>query len=232
MSTSPGRVTAISFDANGTLWDFEQVMRHSLQRTLAELQRLVPAAGALTIESMVSIRDGVAKEMRGKKLEEVRLVAFKRTLQHIGVSNDALAAHLNSFYLKHRFEDVQLFDDVLPTLDALQGRFKLGLLSNGNSYPEKSGLGGRFQFVVFSQDHGVEKPDPRLFQIALEQAGCAERELLHVGDSLINDVSGAKGAGVRSVWLNRRGAKNNTMIQPDFEIASLTELVGICQKLA
>jgi len=57
--------------------------------------------------------------------------------------------------------------------------------------------------VVFSQDYGIEKPDPRLFQIAVEKAGCSIQQLLHVGDSLTNDITGSMAAGIKSVWLNR-----------------------------
>jgi len=138
---------------------------------------------------------------------------------------------LNAVYLKHRFEDVRLYDDVLPTLNALQGRYVLGILSNGNNYPERCGLEGRFQFVVFSQDYGVGKPDPRLFEVAVEQAGCSGQELLHVGDSLENDVAGAQRAGVRSVWLNRDWKRNDSEVQANFDITSLAELVDICKQV-
>lgn len=224
-------IAAISFDADGTLWDFQAVMRHALGHALTELRRLRPGrADALTVDAMIAIRERVAQELRGKvtNLEAVRCAAFQRTLEHLGMAGDELAAHLNALYLRHRFEDMRLYDDVLPALDALQGRYRLGLLSNGNSYPERCGLAGRFQFVVFSQDHGVEKPDSRLFQVALQQAGCLGWELLHVGDSLVNDVEGAKRCGVRSVWLNRERRPNLTGIEPDFEITSLSELVPIC----
>ena len=221
------KITAISFDADGTLWDFDQVMRHALRRALAELRRQVPTpARPLTIETMIAIRNQAAEELKGQavKMEDIRLAAFQKTLRHAGVSDDKLAAHLTALYLKHRFEDIQLFDDVLPTLDALRKTHTLGLLTNGNTYPDRCGLQGRFQFTVFAQDHGIEKPHPRLFQIAIEQAGCAGSEMLHVGDSLRNDVSGANEAGIRSVWLNRDRRTNNSGIQPDFEITSLTTL--------
>ncbi|HEY8766717.1 MAG TPA: HAD family hydrolase [Dehalococcoidia bacterium] len=96
----------------------------------------------------------------------------------------------------------------------------------------RCGLEGLFEFVVFSQDWGVEKPNPRLFRIALRQATCTERELLHVGDSLQSDVRGARQVGARSVWLNRQRSNNDTGIEPDFEILSLAELPEICEKLA
>lgn len=227
-------IKVISFDADDTLWDFEKVMRHALGLVLTELRsRVHGAADALTVETMIAIRQRVAEELKGKvtNLEAVRLAAFKETLKHIGISDDDLAAYLNALYLKHRFEDIEFFDDVLPALNALQGRYILGLLSNGNTYPERCGLAGRFQFVVFAQDYGIEKPDPRLFEIALAQAGCSQQELLHVGDSLQTDVVGARRAGVQSVWLNRECRQNDTDIQADFEIASLVELVDICERL-
>lgn len=201
---------AISFDADGTLWDFQKVMRYSLRYVLEELERLdAPAAAMLDVEGMIAIRDRVARRLKGKvtNLERVRLEAFRQTLEDVGRPNDALACHLNQVYLKHRFEDIELYSDVPPTLKALRAEYTLGILSNGNSYPERCGLQDMFQFVVFSQDWDVEKPDPRLFRIALEEAGCSEGELLHVGDSLENDIVGAANAGVRSVWLNRGRAE-------------------------
>lgn len=223
-------IRAISFDGDGTLWDFEEVMRHSLHHVLIELEQVDPqAATMLSIERMIEIRNRVATELKGEitNLEAIRLEAFRRTLKDIGKPNDDLADHLNRIYLKHRFEDIKLFNDVLPVLKTLQQRYHLGLLSNGNSYPERTGLPGVFQFVVFSEDYGIEKPDPRIFQIAVEKAGCSKEQLLHVGDSLINDVGGAISAGIKSVWLNRAQAVNSLDIMPNFEIHSLLELLDI-----
>ncbi len=226
------KITTISFDADGTLWDFEGVMRHALECALAELRRLIPSTpDSLSIETLIAIRDQVAEEQKGRGLthEAIRLEAFKQTLQFINHPDNELAVHLNALYLKHRFEDITLFDDVLPTLDALQGGYMMGLLSNGNTYPERCGLEGYFQFVLFAQDYGIQKPDPRLFEIAIERAACAKHHLLHVGDSFQNDVIGAKQAGIKSVWLNRQREDKETKEQPDFEISSLSELIEVLE---
>ena len=225
-------ITTISFDADGTLWDFESVMRHALGCALEELRRLVPSApDSLSIETLIAIRDQVAAEHKDRGLthEAIRVEAFKRTLQFIRNPDDDLAAHLNTLYLKHRFEDIQFFDDVLPALNALRGDYTMGLLSNGNTYPERCGLEGYFQFVIFAQDYGIQKPDPRLFEIAIEHAGCTKHQLLHVGDSFRNDIVGAKQAGVKSIWLNRQGENKETGKQHDFEISSLRELTGLLE---
>jgi putative hydrolase of the HAD superfamily len=129
-------------------------MRHSLGRALAELHRCLPESllTDLTIDRMIEIRDTVAEELQGQSLslEHIRLEAFVRTLHIIGVRDPNLAAHINAVYLKRRFQDIPTYLDVLPVLDALQHRYVLGLVSNGNSYPERCGLQGRFRFAVFA----------------------------------------------------------------------------------
>ncbi len=225
------RISAISFDGDMTLWDFQKVMRHSLKRTLAELRRQVPTQRALdlTVEEMIAIRNRLAEEVKGKvwNLEEIRRLAFERTLEHVGCLDSSLAVRLNEIYLKHRFEDIELYQDVVPALDTLAPHFKVGLLSNGNSYPERCGLEGRFDFVVLAQDVRVEKPDRRIFQITARRAYCQLEQLLHVGDSLEDDVAGARAAGAHAVWLNREGLTNDTEIKADHEASSLTDLPAI-----
>ena len=225
------RISAISFDGDMTLWDFQQVMRHSLQKALAELRGLVPSQRAqdLSVEEMITIRNQVEEEVKGEvwNHEEIRLLAFERTLESVGCPDRELAAHLNRLYLKHRFEDTELYPDVVSAFNQLAPHYKLGLLSNGNSYPERCGLEGRFAFVIFSQDVRIKKPDRRIFEITAQKAGCPMEELLHVGDSLNNDVAGANEAGAQSVWLNRDGLVNDTGIRADHAIGTLAELPGM-----
>jgi FMN hydrolase / 5-amino-6-(5-phospho-D-ribitylamino)uracil phosphatase len=225
------QIKAISFDGDMTLWDFEKVMRHALRCTLTLLRDRIPcrASAEMTIDRMIEIRNQAALALKGSeaKLEEIRLHAFARTVEAVGGDDPLVAEELNSLYRAHRFEDIELYPDVIPALDTLGLHYVLGLLSNGNGHPERCGLPGRFAFVVFAQDVGVAKPDPAIFLTACDQAGCAPRELLHIGDSLQSDVRGANGAGAVSVWLNRDGAPNTTGIQPDYEIRSLSEVAGL-----
>jgi FMN hydrolase / 5-amino-6-(5-phospho-D-ribitylamino)uracil phosphatase len=119
----------------------------SLRHVLVELEKLDNEAAAwLNVDKMIDIRNKVALELKGKvvNLEAIRREAFRRTLRDIGKTNDDLADHLNAIYLKHRFEDTKPYDDVLPVLKDLGNKYSLGLLSNGNSYPERTGLSGIF----------------------------------------------------------------------------------------
>jgi HAD superfamily hydrolase (TIGR01549 family) len=67
------------------------------------------------------------------------------------------------------------------------------------------GLADELDGVVTSAAVGARKPDPRLFEAALEVAGCAADEALHVGDTPTEDVEGAKAAGIRAVLIDRDG---------------------------
>ena len=221
-------IKAISFDGDMTLWDFEKVMRNSLAHALDELRKHSSGGmcADLTVDRMIEIRNVVAEELKGKRamLEAIRLEAFRRTIAAVGSDNHELAAHLNSVYLKHRFAEIELYPDVLPMLDAIAGRYVFGLVSNGNGYPERCGLHGRFSFVILAQNVGVEKPDPAIFRAACREACCSPEQLMHIGDSLATDVEGARRAGAVSVWLNRDRIPNHTEIHPDYEIHSLIEL--------
>ena len=226
-------IAAVSFDADGTLWDFQRAMRRSLAHTLAELQRLLPDTQSLslTVDQLVAVRNEVAEELSDRSMEHIRFAAFTRTLERIGYPDVQLAHHLTSIYLARRFADIELYSDVLPALDELQSTYRLGLLSNGNTYPDRCSLPGRFDFVVFAQDYGVRKPDPRFYQIAIAQAGVEPNQLLHVGDSLVNDVAPAQTLGIRTVWLNRSGLRHDGPPRPDAEIRSLAQLARVLTDL-
>ena len=223
-------IKAVSFDVDGTLWDFEGAMRRSLRQVLLELAWIDPeAAAVLDVDRMIAIRERVHDDWVGPvpDLEDVRRESFWQTLRDIGRPDDALASRLSNVYFQHRYADNGLFDEVLPVLEELSRSYLIGLISNGNSYPERLGLESMVRFAAYAQDCGAEKPDPRIFEVALEKAGCSPRELLHVGDSLEHDVAGARTAGSRSVWLNRNGHERGSGIEPDREVSSLRELLEL-----
>ena len=147
----------------------------------------------MDIDRMVAIRNETQDRLRGRvsDLNAVREESMKQTLREAGRPDDELGSHLTQAYFRHRDASRALFPDVRPALERLAPSYLLGLLSNGNTGADALGIGGMVSFEVFSQDHGgIEKPDPRIFEIAVEQAGCPAGEIAHVGDSLENDVVG------------------------------------------
>ena len=225
------KITTISFDGDGTLWDFRSSMENALALTLQQLRLIVAteATKRLTVQKMIEIRDSVASEL-GKGVvghEEIRYTAFLRTLEYVGERSQPVAKQLYQFYMEARFSGTRPYPDVPVGLKDLKNRYRIGMISNGNSYPERCGLPNTFDFTVFAPECGFRKPDRRIFEFTLSRIDCDPQEVLHVGDSLKDDVLGARNSGLRSVWLNREHLINETDIIPDLEIRDMHGLNAV-----
>jgi putative hydrolase of the HAD superfamily len=102
------------------------------------------------------------------------------------------------------------FPDAAPALAELRGAgMRLVCVSNWDvSLPDVlagCGLAAALDDVVTSAAVGARKPDSRIFQVALEVAGCAAQEAVHVGDTPAEDVDGARAAGIRALLIDRSG---------------------------
>jgi putative hydrolase of the HAD superfamily len=105
-------------------------------------------------------------------------------------------------------ESWALFDDVLPTLDALKSRHvAIGLISNWDSsladIIKGMGIDTYFDVVISSAVVGLHKPQPEIFELALREAGVSHFDALHVGDHLTADVAGAARVGITPVLIDR-----------------------------
>ena len=186
------------------------------------------ATRQLTVQEMMEIRDCVAKELdHGVNLDEIRYTAFSRTLEYVGAPSQEAAGQLFRFYMEARLAGTKPYPDVPTALKRLKGRYRIGLISNGNSKPVLSRLPVTFDFVVFAQDCEYAKPDPKIFELALVASDSMPEEVLHIGDSLEDDVLGANNSGLHSAWLNREGSGNEIDVIPDLEIGNLDDLIAI-----
>ncbi len=119
------------------------------------------------------------------------------------------------------------FDDAIPTLARLRAAgFRFGVLSNWEAWLPallaETGLAAFFEHVVISGLCGVEKPDRRIFALALAEGGYRPEEVVYVGDSPLHDVAPALAAGIRPILLDRSGRARPDL--PCRRIATLHEL--------
>ena len=121
-------------------------------------------------------------------------------------------------------------------LDELKGKYKLLLLTNGSPDLQNTKLTitpelvPYFDEIVISGDFGRGKPDPTIFEHALERMGLKKDEAIMVGDNLMTDILGASRAGIKSVWINRHDKERNEVV-PTYEITHLEQLFPILDKL-
>ena len=135
---------------------------------------------------------------------------FDLVLAHAGIDRSAqTAAALQNLHAYHTASNLWEYvpPDVVPALESLRARgLRLVVVSNANgtllAHMERLGLTARFDHILDSQDEGVEKPDPRFFEIALARSGARRETTIHVGDLYYVDVVGARNAGLRGVLLD------------------------------
>ena len=133
---------------------------------------------------------------------------YERMLDDLGVSDrDGLAGTLHREFT--RLEHYALFEDVRPTLSALRAAgFRLGIVSNFEAWLEEwfgvHDLLETFPVRVISGIEGVEKPDERIYRMALERAGVEAAESAYIGDIPEFDVDPPAALGMSAVLVDRR----------------------------
>jgi putative hydrolase of the HAD superfamily len=120
-------------------------------------------------------------------------------------------------------ENFELYEDALPVLEELRAaQLRLGLVSNGIRDLREFVAHHRLEVdaIVGSRAHGYVKPHPTIFQSALQQLGVEPAQAVMVGDSLEEDVAGARALGMRAILMDREGR------HPEVE-QRLTDLYGL-----
>ena len=143
----------------------------------------------------------------------------------LGVTDDVVTARVATRFIDDALDAV---GTSAPVLARLARRYRLGLVSNfyGNleTVCADVGLDGLFAVIVDSARVGSTKPDPRIFHHALAGVGVAPSEATFVGDSPTRDMAGARGVGMRHVWLVPPEARPTPCCPGDRVVWSLTDL--------
>ncbi|MBA2724849.1 MAG: HAD-IA family hydrolase [Actinobacteria bacterium] len=149
---------------------------------------------------------------------------YRRLLGELGIEDEALVAKMYSTFSSP--SSYKLFDDVLPALRAVADMgLRIGLISNFEEWLEEMlvelEVGHLFEISVISGLVGVEKPDPLIYEMALERAGVDARRAVHIGDSPLTDVEPSRSVGMTPVLLDRYDR------YPDPGVARVTSLSEI-----
>ena len=207
----PPRPRAVLLDGMGTLVALEPP--HARLRATLQAGAGVQVSGRRAKDAFrAEIEHYLAHHLEGRDAESLGRLRDDCA----AVLHEALGPHVagvDRALVRRAMLDAIHFDayaDAAPALRALRaGGLRLVVASNWDcslpSVLEEAGLADLVDAVVPSAVAGAAKPDPRLFEAALDAAGCAPHEALHVGDSLENDVAGATAAGIAALLLVRSG---------------------------
>ncbi|HEY8807044.1 MAG TPA: HAD family hydrolase [Candidatus Limnocylindria bacterium] len=158
-----------------------------------------------------------------------RQEVWAHALEAAAISDRALVDELAAAYPTFRRASQPIDPEAEATLDDLGHDHQLALVTNGapdvqRAKLARTTLASRFAAIVISAEVGAGKPDPKIFHAALDALDVASTDAVMVGDSLERDIAGARGAGLRGVWLDRSGTALTGDVMPDARIRSLRDL--------
>jgi putative hydrolase of the HAD superfamily len=169
------------------------------------------------------------------KLEEphfnCRISNALESLGYFDVKSEVVVGATKAF-CEGFIDYVRIDDHAKSVLKKLHGKYKLGIVSNFaipecvDKLLESHGLDKLFNAVVVSGAVNKRKPSPEIFQKALEKIGVSAENAVFVGDTADADIIGAKAAGMKTIFIERRVQKETEDARPNQTIRSLSELLG------
>jgi HAD superfamily hydrolase (TIGR02253 family) len=230
----------VCFDLDDTLCDYEKsakisrdiMMNYAISRCKGLDLNTFQEAYLESFQDMINFYGGQAIFLIKSGLE-TRLEHFSRTLYRLGFYDPKLVNQLVNIYGEERMKTLKLFSDSIRVLTVLKRKHRLSLVTNGPSDIQRSeiellNIEEYFDEIVVSGEVGYAKPDPRIFKVLLTKLKITPSQMVYIGNSQKHDIIGAKKAGLKTVWINRKNERKlpETPI-PDYEITTLSELIYI-----
>jgi MIP family channel proteins/HAD superfamily hydrolase (TIGR01509 family) len=217
-----GPIELVTFDMGGSLYD-DDGWAQALKQAVGEL------AGDRFDEQGFWEEYDRQRERQG----DLRTAMADRFGVDRGQIHELAGRYLN-------YTPNHLYPEVVPTLRALAGRYKLAVIANQDERVlealRRDGLFDLFDVLGLAKAAGAMKPDPRIWRYALTQAGVAPHQAVHIGNRLDADVRPAKELGMRTIWLLRGEAPSAPTIQQlseaDAVITNLAQAPAVITGLA
>lgn len=227
-------ISFVLLDLDDTLLDFHRAEAAALRRALRKM-------GLDPTEEVISLYSAINKH-HWELLEEKKITRPELLIRRFEVLYDRLGLNLSGaetqkYYGKFLGEGHFFIPGAEALLEALRGKYRLFLVSNGNipvqnSRLDSAGIRGYFENIFISEAVGVNKPERAFFDHCFAAiGGFVPEEAIIVGDSLTSDIRGGLNAGIRTCWFNPTGAPGRQDIVPHHQIRALEELPALLETL-
>ena len=227
-------ITTLSFDLDDTLWDPRPALvAADKAQWLALAHRYPDLAEDFTRDQIFVCRKQIlanAPSIVGD-VTALRIEVMYRLLLSLDIAPaeaDESARMAFEAFMEKR-NDVILFPETIPMLESVSKSYNIVAITNGNADVFKTGIGAYFDLSIRADEAGVAKPDRGIFDLTWEKVGCQSSDVIHIGDSLENDVQGAINAGVEPIWFNPDKEQNTLGVN---EVGALSELPSMIQQLS
>ncbi|CAI8407649.1 MAG: Pyrimidine 5'-nucleotidase YjjG [Flavobacterium sp. SCGC AAA160-P02] len=222
------KITHIFFDLDHTLWDFEKNSALTFQEILSASNITINIDEFL--QTYIPINLKYWKKYREDKIvkKDLKYIRLKETFDQLDYFVDDITIHhLSEEYIVNLPNHNHLFEGTFEILEYLQNKYQLHIITNGfeevqNKKMQKSGIRKFFNEVITSEAVGVKKPNPKVFNYALNKVNTTASSSVMIGDNLEADILGAIKCGIKAIHFN----SENIQAIPR-EITSINHLLEI-----
>ncbi|MCR2013784.1 YjjG family noncanonical pyrimidine nucleotidase [Bacillus cereus] len=224
----------ILFAADETLFDFKKSEKYAFEQAILEFNIDYREDYHLKIYS--DINTAIWKEFECGLItqEKLKVERFRRLSNKLKIKFDEIS--FSKSYLTHLSHSSFLYGESANIIETLSKNYKLAIITNGLSDVQsnrirKSSIAKYFDDIVISEEVGISKPTPKIFEITLNNLNYNDKsKVLMVGDSLTSDIQGGVNFGIDTCWYNPNKILNKTTLKPTYEISELLDLYEVLGK--
>lgn len=228
------KIKHVFFDLDRTLWDFEKSAEQAFDKIFV-IHKLsekgVPSA--IDFHNAYTIHNDILwDQYRKGEIEKdvLRGLRFKLTNNDFGIQDDLLGEQIGNDYVRLSPLLVNLFPYAIEVLEYLYPKYKLHIITNGFSEVQavklrESGMDRFFDQVITSEEAGVKKPHPDIFNFAFDKSDALPSNSIMIGDDYEVDILGAKEMGMSQIFFDP--FYKQQLSESTFHIASLKEIMDI-----
>jgi putative hydrolase of the HAD superfamily len=222
------KIEHVFFDLDHTLWDFEKNSDLAFQKVFEKQKIIIDLDKFLEVYKPLNLE--FWRLYREEKItkSELRYRRLKNTFDAINFEiSDDLIDIIAIEYIDFLPHFNHLFAGTFEILDYLKDKYDLHIITNGFEEIQAKKMASSkildyFDVIVTSESVGVKKPNPRVFEFALEKANATKNNSIMIGDSIEADIYGAINSGIKAIHCN---FDNKTIDNSDIEsITALNEL--------
>ncbi len=201
----------IFFDLDHTLWDFETNSNKTFSYIFKRNQLQIDFDAFIEVYQPINFR--YWKLFREDKVSkaDLRYGRLREAFDAIGYQvNDEMIHLLSEEYIRFLADHNALFDNAIDVLDYLKPQYNMHIITNGFEEVQirklkNSNLSPFFDQVITSEKVGVKKPNPVIFEYAMEIAGAGAHESVMIGDNFEADIIGAMEVGMQAIFCKFNG---------------------------